>query len=84
MSKKIELNESTKIFMWISRVPSEDHHKDARKDRIHNTGNWIFQHPQYRKWEEMNQGILWLHGIRKCFQKRLRGYSIESLSIAWN
>lgn len=30
------------------------------------------------------QGILWLHGIRKCFQKRFRGYSIESLSIAWN
>lgn len=68
MWKKMEQDEIKNMLMWISEIPYKDHHKDASKDRTPVTGDWIFEHRQYREWEKLESAILWLHGIRKCFQ----------------
>ncbi|KAJ5395554.1 uncharacterized protein N7487_009857 [Penicillium crustosum] len=62
--KTLQEKEAGKILKWISEIPYEDHHKTIRKGRTANTGGWIFNHGQYKKWESSKRStILWLHGI---------------------
>lgn len=64
--KTLQEKEAGEILKWVSRIPYEDHHKTVCKGRTANTGGWLFDHGQYKKWESSKKStILWLHGIRE-------------------
>ena len=54
------------ILKWISDSPYKDHHYDAAKGRLEGTGDWLFAHDQYLKWQQSEASCtLWLYGSRK-------------------
>jgi len=61
-----EKGEQASILQWISQIAYRDNHESAREGRTEGTAEWIFDRPEYQKWETSQQSqILWLHGIRK-------------------
>jgi hypothetical protein len=58
--------EKVEILQWVSTIPYEDNHTTAKQGRVENTGLWILNRREYKKWiNEDRSVILWLHGIRK-------------------
>lgn len=58
--------ERSNILIWTSDIPYQDHHTIACKGRTKDTGEWLFEHRQYKVWQSSDESmILWLHGIRK-------------------
>lgn len=52
------------VYHWLSTIPYTQHHQNARKDRLYDSGNWIFAHPQFQSWVSVSYStILWIHGI---------------------
>lgn len=52
------------ILRWLSSVPYAQHHQNIRTDRLHNSGLWMLEKPEYKVWQTTSSSsILWLHGI---------------------
>ena len=59
-SKKVEL------LQWISKIPYSKHHENVRSGRLHGSGLWLFEQPQYVQWRNSrSSSLLWLRGNRK-------------------
>lgn len=62
-SKEIKRDE---ILKWVSEIPYLDHHRMAVDDCTADTGNWLFDHPNFRGWRsDSKSSYLWLNGIRE-------------------
>jgi hypothetical protein len=72
--ERSEVEEYVKIVQWISSIPFEDVHNDARAGRTGGTGNWLLEHPQFQEWRNTSDAsVLWICGSRKwspgaCFE----------------
>jgi hypothetical protein len=54
------------VLQWVSRLPTDDHHRVARDGRANDTGNWVFQKDDFQYWQHSEELLLlWIHGIRK-------------------
>jgi len=63
---KNEVQERSKILLWTSDIPYEDHHTTARTGRVKDTCLWIQENHAFKEWRSTDQStILWVHGIRK-------------------
>jgi len=59
-------DECTKIITWTSEIPFQKMHNSAREGRTPDTGEWLLEHEEFKKWSSSDESmILWLHGIRK-------------------
>jgi hypothetical protein len=51
-------------LQWLSTEPYIGHHKQAKKDVLKGTGQWLLSDPVFIRWkDESASSILWLHGI---------------------
>lgn len=51
---------------WISPIPYSKHHDNIRKDRIQESGLWIFEQKEYVEWKQSTtSSLLWLRGMRE-------------------
>ena len=74
---KLNEDERCKILQWVSDVPYEADHYTARKGRVDGTGQWLLQHPAYKRWRESSAStVLWLNAIR--LSPKCRPYSLAS------
>jgi hypothetical protein len=56
-------NERREFLNWISKEKIEEIHNITRQKRLENTGSWIFDHGNYKKWASGEKtGPLWLVG----------------------
>ncbi|CRG86823.1 Voltage-dependent N-type calcium channel subunit alpha-1B [Talaromyces islandicus] len=64
--KKVSLNdqnERREFLDWISKENIEENHEIIRQKRLENTGSWLFEHGNYKKWAQGEKtGPLWLFG----------------------
>jgi hypothetical protein len=52
------------ILRWISPEPYIQHHKQANREVLEGTGQWLLSNPVFNRWKkESVSSILWLHGI---------------------
>ena len=66
MWKVVKHEQQVEILQWTSKIPYLDNHTAIFQDRTSGTGDWIYEHEQYRMWRESKKSmILWLHGIRR-------------------
>ncbi|KAJ5857483.1 hypothetical protein N7455_008377 [Penicillium solitum] len=85
MMKDLSDSISSTILKWVSRIPYEDHHKTVCKGRTANTGGWLFEHGQYKKWESSKKStILWLHGIPGAGKTKLTSRVIDHVTDHWS
>ena len=76
--KVMEHEQQVKILQWTSQTPYLDNHTAIFQDRTRGTGDWIYQHEQYRIWRESDKSmILWLHGIRRYSFDRVDEYMLN-------
>ncbi|KAF3384594.1 hypothetical protein F1880_001890 [Penicillium rolfsii] len=76
----LQENRAAEILAWVSDIPYEDHHKAACKNRIKNTGGWIFKDKRYKQWyESQDSAILWLHGILGAGKTKLVSRVIDRI-----
>jgi hypothetical protein len=62
--KIIEDDAVIRIPPWISSIPFEEHHRAMVRDRLHGSGNWLLQKPEFDEWMKSSMSsIIWLHGI---------------------
>ncbi|KAI0884268.1 uncharacterized protein GGS22DRAFT_194819 [Annulohypoxylon maeteangense] len=60
------------VLEWLSKLPYIDHHTSAKDKRVFGTGNWIFEHEDFKNWHDsVEQHILWIHGIRGAGKTKL-------------
>ena len=52
------------VLKWISDIDVSQHHRNVRRDRLEESGLWLLERAQFRKWMEETNSILWLTGIR--------------------
>ena len=56
-------NERASILRWLSTIPYAQHHQNVRKGRLQDSGMWLFEHEDFRKWLLTSySSILWVHG----------------------
>jgi hypothetical protein len=61
-----------KIFDWLSSVRYKVQHLTERKNRLPESGRWMFESPEYQNWMESSiSGTLWLHGMPGCGKTKL-------------
>jgi hypothetical protein len=64
--KKLDDDERCKMFQWISDIPYETDHYNARRGRVYGTGDWLLINPSYVSWRnQITSTLLWLNGIRE-------------------
>ncbi|KAI0162899.1 hypothetical protein BJ166DRAFT_280797 [Pestalotiopsis sp. NC0098] len=57
---------------WISPIPYSKHHDNIRKDRIQESGLWIFEQKEYVEWKQSTtSSLLWLRGMPGSGKSRL-------------
>ena len=61
---KIDL-EYDSIMNWLSTYKHADKHNAVIEKRTPETANWIFQEPEFQRWEEGTTDTLLLKGGRK-------------------
>ncbi|KAH6677075.1 hypothetical protein B0J14DRAFT_506370, partial [Halenospora varia] len=71
--------ENQKVLHWLSTIDYSSNHEAACKKHHAPTGDWLFQHDDFKKWKEKNHNLLWLYGIPGCGKTVLSSTIIESL-----
>lgn len=72
--KRQKDDERAAVLKWLSKFQYVDHHNSAKRERVEDTGNWIFERNEYQRWHKSReQHILWIHGIRKSQPWDYRG-----------
>lgn len=52
------------ILHWLPSVPYPQHHKRHSEERLPNSTQWLFRHPQYMSWKgSSSSSLMLLHGI---------------------
>ncbi|KAI9162873.1 Vegetative incompatibility protein [Paramyrothecium foliicola] len=78
--KKLDEDERSKIFQWISDIPYESDHYAARKGRVDGTGEWLLRHHVYLTWRESRSSrVLWLNGIPGAGKTKLSSKVVDDL-----
>jgi hypothetical protein len=52
------------LGLLSSAVDHEARHEDIRDKREDNTGSWIFETEQFKRWLDGPDSVLWCYGIR--------------------
>ncbi|ETS85593.1 hypothetical protein PFICI_03618 [Pestalotiopsis fici W106-1] len=66
------------IFDWLSPVKYQTHHLVETKDRLPNSGAWMFRSSQFRNWRDSSiSETLWLHGMPGCGKTKLASAVID-------
>ena len=67
------------ILHWLSTVPCESHHQEARKKLLEGTGTWLLKHPALREWQSSSvSAFFWLHGIPGAGKSSLTSFLIQT------
>lgn len=78
--EKMESAERAQVLMWISPIPHEKAHLNARHNRTQDTGKWLLNHSLYLQWKESStSGILWLHGMPGTGKSKLVSSVVDDL-----
>ena len=54
-----------KSWLGLQSVVSPSNYEDALKLRHDGTGTWFLNEYRFQKWLGMDNGLMWLHGIRE-------------------
>ena len=61
--QNMEGTERAEILKWISPIPYEKSHLNARQNRTQGTGKWLLNHDLYLEWRKSSAAtVLWLRG----------------------
>jgi hypothetical protein len=60
---QIAEDDDRKFKKWLSDIRYTDDHEKNFKDILENTGGWLLEDPEFKKWME-GGSVLWLRGIR--------------------
>lgn len=53
----------SKILLWLSNIPFQDHHTFSRKRRHKDTGHWLLENKKFWTWRNSSSSsMLWLRG----------------------
>ncbi|ETS73751.1 hypothetical protein PFICI_14697 [Pestalotiopsis fici W106-1] len=64
---------------WISPIPYSKHHDNIRRDRIQESGLWIFEQRQYTDWKQSaTSSLLWLRGMPGSGKSRLMSLLVDT------
>ncbi|EPE36575.1 Ankyrin repeat-containing protein [Glarea lozoyensis ATCC 20868] len=59
----VQTEEWVNFLRWISELPFEDVHSNAKLGRVENTGQWLLDHTLLTDWKTSHApGIFWLNG----------------------
>lgn len=62
----------TQILQWISPIPYEQHHNQARRDLMTGTGRWFLNDDRLLGWRGSSaSSIMWLRGIAGSGKSKL-------------
>lgn len=59
--------ERDQILEWLSVVKHEEKHYDVRVRRMNDTGDWLLQNGEFRRWRDEPKpraNVLWCYGIQ--------------------
>ncbi len=60
------------ILQWISPIPYEQHHNQAKKDVMEDTGHWFLNDDELLGWRgSSTSSIMWLRGIAGSGKSKL-------------
>ena len=60
------------ILQWISPIPYEQHHNQAKKDLMAGTGLWFLNDDELLRWRgSSTSSIMWLRGIAGSGKSKL-------------
>ncbi len=63
-TKQLEEKQFHNILNWLSSVPYPQHHKRHSDERLPDSTQWLFRHPQYMSWKSSSSSsVMLLHGI---------------------
>ncbi|OQE87185.1 hypothetical protein PENNAL_c0020G03071 [Penicillium nalgiovense] len=89
-AKALEEKKFRAVIDWLSSVPYIHHQKRHSEDRLLNSAQWLFRHPQYIEWKgSSSSSIFLLYGIpgsgKTCLTSAvvdnfLREHTLNSLS----
>ena len=68
------------VLRWLSDTDPSSNHNLARHIQEPETGTWLVENPEYRKWRDQTGQLLWLHGIAGSGKTVLCSTVIENLS----
>ncbi|RYP42504.1 hypothetical protein DL767_000192 [Monosporascus sp. MG133] len=75
-----ELAERVCMLQWMSTIPFEDMHNQAKDGRTHDTGLWLLAHEQFKKWRlEGASMTLWVHGPPGYGKTKLMSTVVDDL-----
>jgi hypothetical protein len=72
-----------KIQKWLSAADPSSNYEQALKQRQNNTGLWLLNSDQYRKWKTEPASFLWLHGIPGSGKTILSSIILQDLLRAY-
>ncbi|VUC34389.1 unnamed protein product [Clonostachys rosea] len=55
--------EKTEMLAWYKTSDPERKHVYCQEVREQGTGSWIFANPEFRRWKNAREQLLWLHAI---------------------
>ncbi|KAG9764079.1 hypothetical protein KCU73_g1119, partial [Aureobasidium melanogenum] len=71
-------HEHKELIRWISPINFHANHQDQLDKHIPGTGQWLLDHPEYKRWKSASSSsIFLLHGIPGCGKSILSSSVIE-------
>ncbi|KAG9564180.1 hypothetical protein KCU71_g6183, partial [Aureobasidium melanogenum] len=71
-------HEHKELIRWISPISFHANHQDQLDKHIPGTGQWLLDHPEYKRWKSASSSsIFLLHGIPGCGKSILASSVIE-------
>ncbi len=63
--QQIRCDIETRALDWLSEFQSEKKHNDVRSQRLPDTGTWLLEKDEFRRWCDLKvaTNVLWCHGI---------------------
>ncbi|RYP50136.1 hypothetical protein DL768_004253 [Monosporascus sp. mg162] len=75
-----ETAERVRMLQWMSKIPFEDMHNQAKDGRTQHTGLWLLAHKQFKKWRlEGASMTLWVHGPPGYGKTKLMSTVVDDL-----
>ncbi|KAJ5362407.1 hypothetical protein N7541_003251 [Penicillium brevicompactum] len=79
IESKVQTLEEENILAWVSNATYSDRQRELQAKRLHDTGVWILDSPEYNDWKYTAGDILWLPGISGCGKSVLCSTVIQDL-----
>ncbi|EUC44369.1 hypothetical protein COCMIDRAFT_98297, partial [Bipolaris oryzae ATCC 44560] len=71
--------QQSQLVQWLEPLDFSTYHRDACEQHFQNSGSWLFNHNQFKRWLGPSQNFLWIYGSPGCGKTVLSSLIIKTV-----